>query len=254
MQCSSPELENVLYLDLKMDLGSLHCGAQSESRFEQINSWFRKDPWLSDILFRVRDMRKSGKDVKALKKKVANGEKIRIWYDQMPESICGMYYLVSELYWELYYSDEDLSVVCLNDDPVIPVNCRGLGSLDPNEFADLLKYERKLSQEDRCVILRKWAELKKEQWPMRTCLNGKITGVPVDFYDPIIKACIPSEGDLLPMDILANVLKIYAIPDFSLAEWRLSTILHEMKLKRKQVGPEKIDKRKPKLYRYVFTR
>ena len=50
MQCSDPELDQVRYLELNMEYGSLHCGARAESRYKQINSWFRDDPWLDDIL------------------------------------------------------------------------------------------------------------------------------------------------------------------------------------------------------------
>lgn len=254
MQCSDPELDQVRYLELNMEYGSLHCGARAESRYKQINSWFRDDPWLDDILFQIKDLRRNGNEIELIKKIAANGEKIRIWYDHSPSSMCGFCYLIDELYWCLYDRDEAITAVCMNDDPVLGLTTRGLGSLDPRQFPDLLQYERKLSTEDQRAILREWADVAKQQWPLRTVLNGKVVGVPLDFYDPLIKAFIPAEGEILPRRLLGDILTLDAIPDFLLAEWRLSAILHGMKLKMHRVGPEMYDRRRAKIENYVFVR
>ena len=254
IQCSDEELEDVLFLNIKMDMGRLHCGARAESRYKEINSWFRNDPWLSDILFKERELRKNGKEVDLVKKAVRKGEAVRIWYDNMPESVCGLYYLISELYWENYYNNQQVSLVCLNDDPVLSMQGRGLGSLDPEEFPSLLCYEKKLSAKNQLIYCKKWGEVRHQQWPLRALVNGKITGVPADFYDGIIKSYIPEHGDIIPRILLGDILSNYAIPDYSLAEWRLSTILHGMKLKKRRLGPEIYDSRCTKLENYVFYR
>lgn len=254
MQCSDPELDQVRYLELNMEYGSLHCGARAESRYKQINSWFRDDPWLDDILFRVKDLRKNGNDIDLIKKIVDKGEKIRIWYDHSPSSMCGFCYLIDELYWSMYARDATIAAVCMNDDPVLGLTSRSLGSLDLEQFPDLLQYERMLSVEDQRNIMHEWLETAKQQWPLRTVLNGKVVGVPIDFYDPLIRAFIPTEGEILPRRLLGDILALNAIPDFSLAEWRLSAILHGMKLKKHRIGPEMYDRRRAKIENCVFYR
>ena len=253
MQCSNRELDYVYHLDLNMDLGALHCGARSESRYKQINSWFRKDPWLDDVLFKVRDLKRNGNAVDYVKKQIEDGEKIRIWYDYSPSAMCGFYYLVSELYWDLYYRNEEIAVVCMNDDPAFCAGWRGLGGLNPNQFSELLQYEKRLNTENQRTILQEWSKVAEQQWPIRTVLNGNIVGVPEDFYDPLIKAFIPKEDELIPIKLLGNILALPAIPDFSFAEWRLAVILRGMKLKKRKVGPEKYDRRRAKYENYVFS-
>ena len=70
-----------LTLSFDLDMGTLQYGALSDERFRQINSWFKNDRWLTDTMFRIKDMRKQVKSLEIVRRRAAHGEKVRIWYD-----------------------------------------------------------------------------------------------------------------------------------------------------------------------------
>lgn len=51
------------------------------------------------------------------------------------------------------------------------------------EFAGFLSYEKRLSKEEVRMYAILWSDLVEDNSPLRSVINGKVLGVPEDFYD-----------------------------------------------------------------------
>lgn len=60
------------------------------------------------------------------------------------------------------------------------------GEVAPEEFAGFLIYEKELSREEISMYSIWWSELKEDNSPLRAAVNGKVIGVPEEFYDFLI--------------------------------------------------------------------
>ncbi len=57
------------------------------------------------------------------------------------------------------------------------------GEVAAEEFAGFLSYEKELSKKEvRCYAIL-WSELLEDNSPLRAVINGRVLGVPEDFYD-----------------------------------------------------------------------
>ena len=243
-----PGFGNSLSLSFDMDLGDLHFGELSDYRFSQIRSWYKEDPWLGDGLFQEKDLIMNRKALAQVQEAAREGEKIRIWYDYSPHSICGYYHLISKI----GHIDTDITAVCLQNHHELSLQNRRMGSADYRDFPELLSVEHPVQKEEREIITKKWDELCKESFPLRVYLNGHVIGVPIDFYDGLIRNSIPGEGEFRAVEIIKLVLAIPACPYSNVIEWRLSAILHSMPLKTSKLHRNEYHRYSWKLYRYSF--
>lgn len=130
-------------------------------------------------------------DLQKLKGRARNDESIRIWWSDAPYSICGYYFVcsilkdynceVSGIKLPKYMVQLDNSVQSYPDWPAI----------HPGKLYLFLPFERKISKPELRAIALDWEQLREEKAPLRAMLNGKLKGVPEDFYDYLIRANIP---------------------------------------------------------------
>ena len=116
---------------------------------------------------------------------IGQGEPVRIWYSDSPYSRCGFYFLCG---W-LKPRQADVRVVKLPE-YVQRANVirryQNWGEIGPEEFAGFLSGERRLSHEEQSMYANAWSRLVEDNSPLRAVINGKMTGVPEDFYDFLI--------------------------------------------------------------------
>ena len=120
-----------------------------------------------------------------LKEYLENGETIRVWYSDAPYSICGFYSLCRILQ---KYKNK-IHIVKLPEYVVKKTSIlsyRNWGEVSAEEFAGFLAYERVLTKEEVRMYALLWTELTEDNSPLRAVINGKVTGVPEDFYDFLI--------------------------------------------------------------------
>ena len=225
-QIDGEEIGEIVSLPLELDLGTLNKGALSEYRRKQITSWFFDDPWLGKSLYYPPDYESIKMTIDELRKRILKGEKARIWYDHCAYSVCCFYYLISIL----PQTELNLSVICLQEHPLLSLQHKGLETIDKlHSVHDLLSIERHLPLAERIEISNKWNGIAKTDYPLRVYLNGTLIGVPEDFYDGIIASCIPNEKDFRVTDIEEKVLSSEVIPHYDIALWRISAVLHQGK-------------------------
>ena len=108
------------------------------------------------------------------------GESIRIWYSNAPYSRCGLYHLCNIL----HCYENEIHLVELHGKTI--VFYRNWGEVAAEEFAGFLSGERILSKEEIQMYAFLWNELVEENSPLRAMVNGKMMGVPENFYDFMI--------------------------------------------------------------------
>lgn len=177
--------EEVICLGFMMDVGNIREPADSLYRKELIYSMYAQNQWEQDKEVE-EDLKKLGdayaKELLRLKKFLDNGEAVRIWYSDAPYSRCGFYHLCRIL--KEY--DNEIRVVRLPE-YVIRENSitfyRNWGEAAAEEFAGFLPYQKNLSKEEVHMYAGLWGDLVEDNSPLRAVINGRVLGVPEDFYD-----------------------------------------------------------------------
>lgn len=125
------------------------------------------------------------KELSRLKRFLDDGETVRIWYSDAPYSRCGFYHLCRIL--QKY--ENEIRVVKLPEYAVREKSItiyKNWGEVAAEEFAGFLPYEKKLSKKEVRLYGLLWSELADDNSPLRAVINGRVLGVPEDFYDFLI--------------------------------------------------------------------
>ena len=169
-------------------------------------------------------------ELQRLKEYLQKDESIRIWYSNAPYSMCGFYHLCSIL---SEYKNQ-IRVVKLPEHIIrknVIVSYQNLGEVPAEEFADLLQYEKELSKEEIRMYHSLWDELKIDNDPLRTVINGKIIGVSEDFYDFLIWKRFPQKP-IKEGRLIGEILLTYPI---SIGDWwyakRINYLIEQKKIK-----------------------
>lgn len=177
--------KEVVCLGFMLDIGDIKMSVDSSYRKELIYSLFSQNQYgraleLEDESKQVGDVYVN--ELQRLIQFLEGGEAIRIWYSDAPYSRCGFYSLCRLL---LKYENE-IHVVKLpeyvsREKSIISYS--NWGEVSAEEFAGFLPRERALTREEVRMYAMLWSELSEENSPLRTVINGRVIGVPEDFYD-----------------------------------------------------------------------
>ena len=178
-------VQEVLCLGFLLDIGDIQEPVDSPYRKDLIVSMFSQDSWGQAEEWRQEFQETAESYVKnllRLKEFLKQGEKIRIWYSDAPYSRCGFYHLCHIL--EAY--DNEVWTVRLpeyveNEKRILFLE--NWGNISAEEFAGFLPDSRKLSAEEIHFYGKLWADLVRDNSPLRAMVNGNVIGVPEDFYD-----------------------------------------------------------------------
>ena len=220
------EHRNLVAPWIHMEMGNLHPGCQSDERLREIHSWF-KDPFLSDALFTEEVLREQMNKLFLVLTRAQEGETIRIWYDHTPEMFCGFAYVVY-LVSRMENCKAKILSVCFNEHVELSARFDRLAQISPSDCEELVSVERCLTIEERTEIAQKWSELCKQDYPLRTVIGGEIVGVPINYYDGMIKESIPSNKRFTVFDIIKKVLPRKDSPDYFILMWRTACVLKEL--------------------------
>lgn len=202
--------KEVICLGFLLDIGDIREAAGSEYRKHMIYSLYAQQQWGSDEKIDT-ELRQLGdcycSEMERLKAYLADGETIRVWYSDAPYSRCGFYHLCTDLQ---NYQNE-ISVVKLPEYKVHADNTMifysNWGEVAAEEFAGFLTCEKRLSKDEIRMNAMLWGILQEDNSPLRAVVNGKLIGVPEDFYDFLIWKRItqtPIKEARLIGDILGN--------------------------------------------------
>lgn len=182
-------LKEVICLGFQLDIGNIKETVDSRYRKELIYSMHAPEQWGKNP---KKDDKSSAlgnfyiSELFRLKEYLRQGEPIRIWYSDSPYSRCGLYFLCGLL--QEFHNDVlvvKMPEYMVRKDSSI-VLYQNFGEVSAEEFAVFLQYEKKLSFEEQRMYAFLWNELIEDNSPLRAIINGKVIGVPEDFYDFLI--------------------------------------------------------------------
>lgn len=199
--------EEVVCLGFMLDIGNIKEPVDSQYRKNLIYSMYSQNQYGKNTEM-DEELKLTGEvysnELLRLKKYLEDGEAIRIWYSDAPYSRCGFYNLCQML---KNYKNK-VHIVKLPEHIVRKANIisyKNWGEVSPEEFAGLLSHERMLTKEEVYMYSLLWIELVEDNSPLRAMINGRVTGVPEDFYDFLIwkrLGCKPIKEARLIGDIL----------------------------------------------------
>ena len=171
---------DVVCFGYRLDIGNIQ---------EDIEGHYRKNLIFSLLNMEnekeTQDYADSYMQMQKLKIYLEAGESIRIWYSDAPYSRCGLYHLCNIL--NCY--ENEIYLVKLPEYVVHGKTIcfyKNWGEVAAEEFAGFLSGERIVSKEELRMYSSLWNELVEDNSPLRAIVNGKMIGVPEDFYDFMI--------------------------------------------------------------------
>lgn len=124
----------------------------------------------------------------------ARGESFRIWYSELPYSLCGLYFVCHELCRRQCASECAVYTVKLPDVVVkgeTAMQYRDWREVSADELLDFADRQRLLTSAEIRSYAFAWEELAEQNGPLRVTLNGKVSTVGEAFYDSILERYIP---------------------------------------------------------------
>lgn len=213
-KCRKPDGEpfggnssEVVCIPLMLELGDISLPVDSDyrknliSEMHTINGMFVQSSltWLKEAWIGYQ------KELGRLKNYAATGEELRIWYSDAPYSACGLRYVCSLLReYDCRVSVIKLPPYILLTDDTIQTFV-SWNEFDAGRFYQFLPLEKKLSAFEIRLFASDWTALTQDNSMLRAVVNGRLIGVPEDFYDHIIRKEIP-EGEFMMARLLGDAL------------------------------------------------
>ena len=184
---------DVICLPLMLDIGDISQRVLSKYRRDLLYKMLYQEQWGRDEEIKA-EMKALGdryaRQLRKLNDCLKEREPLRVWYSGSPYSLCGLMWLCSRL--EKYKGE--LWTVKL---PRVVVRNEGTrdeygvfranwGEVEPQEFAENLPLQRRLSRSEIVMNGITWNALESNNAPLRAVVNGALTSVPVSFYDFLI--------------------------------------------------------------------
>lgn len=186
----------VVCLGFMLDIGDIQKDVYSQYRQDLIFSMYAQNQWNQSPVM-LEELKQVGeqyrKEWNKLFEYLENLETIRIWYSDSPYSLCGFYWLCYVLrnYENNIFTVKLPRYQQLSDDMITCYS--GWGEVSAEEFGQFLTYQKKLTVSEKETFGYLWSKLKEDNSPLRAVINGKLTGVPEDFYDFLIMKHLTDE-------------------------------------------------------------
>ncbi len=204
--------EEVVCLAFMLDIGDIREAADSRYRRELIYSLYAQGQWETDPETDAELKRAADAYINErtrLENYLKDGETVRIWYSDAPYSRCGLYSLCTML--QKY--ENKVCAVKLPEYNICPdsIVCRqNWGEVAAEEFAAFLHYEKELTQKEIRMYAAFWKKLAEDNSPLRAVVNGRVVGVPEDFYDFPIWEKLTKEP-IVEARLIGDILGSYQI-------------------------------------------
>ncbi len=191
----------VLALTLALDIGSIR-GAEDDLsvRDRTLASLFRLFPEVAEQISAG-----NRKAVGRLREAFAGGEPVRAWLSSCdPAEVCGFLFLcklAGQAEFPLAAVD-----VC-GAEGADGRRILSVGEVSPEQLPELCGKEHSVDLQTRLRCAARWQELAAENASVRAFVNGRILGVPTDFYDFALRKFLP-EGEFVVAQVLGKALAL----------------------------------------------
>ena len=236
------------------DVSEIEPGQKRQKILERLGSAFWEENALQDAKYHVK---KAKKNLQSVRKDIAAGEPLRIWYSDSPGDLCGLYWFMAQIEPLLEQCGE-ISLLKLpqweyDEETDTFISHRTWGEVDPGQ------YHRYLSQKTPAPaplcknLASKWKTLQQENAPLRAVVNGHLFSVPETFYDDFIGREIEAEeGQFHESAFIGRMLDKYqlGISD-SLIALRIEAMIQDRRL---EVVEDRFEEDMPKTHKILRKR
>nr|WP_300093628.1 DUF3658 domain-containing protein [Sedimentibacter sp.] len=202
----------VVCIPLLLDMGDINVPVDSEYRKNLIKDMYTINGFNDmDVIKSLEEAwEKYLSEIEKLKRYAALGEDIRLWYSDAPYSVCGFYFVCNLLkdYECRIFAVKLPHHMQLSDNEIQSYTT--WGEVAAGKFYKFLPLAKELSSCEIRSYASNWTELKDEKSSLRAVVNGKVIGVPEDFYDHIIQKEIP-EGEFIMARLIGKILGKYPL-------------------------------------------
>lgn len=130
----------------------------------------------------------------AVLSRAAEGEAIRVWYSGQPDELCGFCWLMAQLGGlDCHVSAVKLPRHIEKKDCIVRYS--GWHEVLPEEWQQFVHLEEPVTPLMRSAAASHWRTLQEENTPLRAVVNGRLLGVPADFYDSLLRMELPPVGE-----------------------------------------------------------
>lgn len=193
--------KDVAALTLALDIGDISdMDNDMNARKKLLDDLFAHFPGVSDEIWKTNQH-----TLTRLQEAKEMLEPIRMWICvSNPAELCGLYFVCRLM----VDAPTPLSVVRVpeqieNDNSII--SYRNTGEINPEAFGAFTEYEETISDLQRIVYANIWSGLVRENAPLRAVINGRLIGVPEDFYDFALRANMPG-GEFKVAQVIGKTL------------------------------------------------
>jgi len=238
----------VICMPFMLDIGDINISIESDYRKKILFDMNSRNGVIDNSTFDYLEdaWKRSLGDIKRLKEYADQEESIRIWYSDAPYSMCGFHYVCSIL--RTYYckvfavklphyieqADNDMHLY------------KSWGEVRAGDFYKFTPLEKELSSHEIEAFAYIWDELKEENGQLRAIVNGKLIGVPDDYYDNLIRNEI-QDGDFIMSHLIGKLLMNHPI---GIGDWWYAKRIQRMI----ENGELKIVQRADELYSQVLKK
>lgn len=157
-------------------------------------------------------------DLERIFDRAEKGEDIRIWYSSQPDELCGLYWFMMQLARLKDYPGQIYLVkipeweVMEEEGKTSLVRRKSWGEVAAEEWNRYLSLQKPIPTILCRSFASDWKELQKENAPLRAEINGRLVGVPENFYDEILAREIAlEEGAFHEARLIGRILGKYRL-------------------------------------------
>lgn len=156
----------------------------------------------------------AAENLETVRSRAAAGEALRIWYSSSADELCGLYWLMAQLYHSGTQFGE-ISLVKLPEQEFDGENLHtGWGDIAPGQWPRYLPLQTSAPPALCQAYAEQWHRLQQENAPLRAVIGGQLCSVPASFYDGFIAQEIAAQPDcFLEAEVVGRVLGRFGVGD-----------------------------------------
>lgn len=208
------KISDVYCFDIALSVGDISDNGIGEHRKDVLKEMLSVC-CVKDLDYQIEEkMKKIKATLSSVIERYVAGEEIRIWYSYNPDELCGMHWIMKQLYplncqttiylvklpvWE--YGEENTII-----------SRKAWGEVEPGEWGKYVIMQEKAHPVFVSACAMKWSQLQNENAPLRVMLNGRLQSVSEDIYDSFILREIEAQPERFKMAVvIGNILGKYQL-------------------------------------------
>lgn len=206
---------DVFCIDVAWSMGDISDSDIGDSRRAVLEQASCIWPMDADIHSYIEESIRSAQSAfRTILDRAAQGEPVRIWYSHNPDEMCGFYWLLSKMKaaatpgsiyavklpeWE--YSGENTLCTYV-----------GWGEMEPGAWGRYASLQQEVKPPLLTACSMHWAQLQKENAPLRIYLNGRLQSAPETIYDSFILRELRAQPDeFVEAHVIGTILGKYRL-------------------------------------------